>query len=156
MHIFAALQKVKFLVLMAHKGAHQTFGEDKLDVDDDVRHLLIFDSEIKHWSATVQGVFSKIDDVIYFSNPHCDDYGFLDAFSVVSDQCRIRYQSKKRDFLGLFNSVEQLYSFMMAELFNDWGRADEILKSSSPFDATTLCETIRLYNIDGVTCCLCI
>ena len=150
-HIFAALQKVKFLVLMAHKGAHQTFGEDKLDVDDDVRHLLIFDSEIKHWSATVQGVFSKVDDVIYFSNPHCDDYGFLDAFSVVSDQCRIRYQSKKRDFLGLFNSVEQLYSFMMAELFNDWDRADEILKSDSPFEAAKLCKTVRIYSIDGVT-----
>ena len=40
---------------------------------------------------------------------------------------------------------------MVAELFNDWGRADEILKSSPPFDATKLCETIRINNIDGVT-----
>ena len=150
-HIFAFLQRLKFLVLMVHELSHETFGGDKLAVGDDVRHFLIFDSKIKHWSATVQGAFSKNTDVIYFSNPHCNDYGFLDAFSVVPDQCRIRYQSKRRDFLGLFNSVEQLYSFMMAELFSDWDRADEILKSDSPFEAANLCKTVRIYSIDAVT-----
>ena len=152
-HIFAALQNLKFLVLKVHEGSHQTFGEDRLD---GARYFLIFDhdSRIKHWSATMQGVFSRRADVIYFSNPHCEEYGFLDTFSMVPDSCRIRYQTK-RDFLGLFNSVEQLYShvysFMMAELFNDWDRADEILSSDSPFDAAKLCKTVRIYNIDGIT-----
>ena len=53
--------------------------------------------------------------------------------------------------MGLFNSVEQLYTFMMAELFNDWERADEILKSDSPFDAVKLSKTVRVRAIDGFT-----
>ena len=59
--------------------------------------------------------------------------------------------SIKKRLLGLFSSVEQLYSFMMAELFNDWARADEVLKSKSPFDAARLAKIIRIYDINGVT-----
>ena len=145
-HIFAAMHNTKFLALKVHEESHQAYGEDKLAGP---RYFLIFDSTIKHWSATVKGCFTHRANVIYFSNPY-EEYGFLDSFSVVPDTCRIRYQSK-RDFLGLFSTVEQLYSFMMAELFNDWARADEILKSKSPFDAVKLAKTIRIFDINGVT-----
>ena len=105
---------------------------------------------IKHSSATVQGFFNRRAGAIYFSNPHCEEYGFLDAFPVVPDSCQIHSQSK-RDFLGLFNPVEQLCSFMMDEFFNDWGRADEIPWSDSPFDGARLCKTIRVHAINVMT-----
>ena len=95
-HIFAALHNLKFLALKVHEDSRQAFGEDKLEGP---RYLLIYDSKTKHWSATVRGTFTNHASVIYFSNPHCEEYGFLDSFSVVPDTCRIRYQSK-RDFLA--------------------------------------------------------
>ena len=75
------MEKLKFLVLKVHEGSHQTFGDDSVSR---ARYFLIFDSKIKHWSATVQGVFHKHANAIYFSNAHCEEYGFLDTFSVVS------------------------------------------------------------------------
>ena len=125
------MENLKFLVLKVHEGTRQTFGWDGVEKD---RQFLIFDSHIKHYLVTVQGVFHRHLDAIYFSNPFCEEYGFWDTFSVVPDSARFRHQSK-RVFLCLFNSVEQLYTFMMAELLNDWDRADEILKSASPFEA---------------------
>ena len=40
---------------------------------------------------------------------------------------------------------------MMAELCNDWDRADEILKSASPFEAVRLGNIIRVIQINGCT-----
>ena len=66
------------------------------------------------------------------------------------DSARFRHQSK-RDFLCLFNSVEQLYTFLLAELSNDWDRTDEILKSASLFEAVRLGKTIRVRQVNGCT-----
>ena len=146
-HIFSAMENLKFLVLKIHEGSHQAFGEDKVT---GARYFLVFDSSIKHWSATVQGTFHDKVNPVYFSNPNCEQYGFLDSFAVAPTSGHFRYTSKQH-FMGLFSSIEQLFNFIMAEHFTDWDRAAEILKADSPFDAERLGKIIRIRSLNGMT-----
>ena len=145
--IFAAMESIKFLVLKIHEGCSECVGRDDAS---GVRHVLIFDSKVPHYLATAARTDAEpvLDpEPLFFANPFCDSTGFLDSFSETEN---LRYHNK-RDVLCVFHTVEQLYQFIMAELYTDWRRADEILAAEKPAEAVSLGKRIRIQAVDTCT-----
>jgi ribA/ribD-fused uncharacterized protein len=145
--IFAAMESIKFLVLKIQEGCSECVGRDDAS---GVRHVLIFDSKIPHYLATAartDAVQVLDPEPLFFANPFCDSTGFLDSFSETEN---LRYHNK-RDVLCVFHTVEQLYQFIMAELYTDWRRADEILAAEKPAEAVSLGKRIRIQAVDTCT-----
>ena len=148
--IFAVMESVKFLILKIHEDGSECAGSDDAS---GVRHVLIFDSKVPHWLATAyrgartDTVHVPDPEPLFFANPFCESTGFLDSSSQTED---IRYHSK-RDVLCMFHTVEQLYQFIMAELYTDWRRADEILAAVKPAEAVTLGKQVRIQAVDTCT-----
>ena len=148
-----AMECIRFLILKIHENSSECVGDDKLKGQ---RYVLIFDSKVPHWLATAdrsarpETMHLPDPEPFYFANPFCELTGFLDSFSIAEDGTEIRYMSK-RDALRMVCSVEQLYQFIMAESYADWGRADEILANGKPSEAARLGKLVRIFKVDRIT-----